>query len=251
MAQKLFSDKILGLSQSSGIITLGVGSVLTIGGQQYTLSANVNLTVPTLAANTLYMIYAVASNGVVSLVQSTNLNSVGPANQNAWKLVGAYYSNGPGTAFGAFITIEGVPTSDSITWTPTSSWSTNVTHSGTYTRVGHMLHYRVRINVTGTPSGNLNSVQVMPAGFTIDSARLLATVDTRTLLMMNMVIKAAGGFTVSGQGEYSTNTSLTISTAPGGTITPTNPGTFANNDGIELFGYAPVTGWDNKPLRDQ
>lgn len=250
MAQKLGNDKILGLSYAANVITLGSGSVLTIGGQQYTLSANVTLTVPTLIANTLYMLYAVVSSGVVSLVQSTNFNSVGPANQSAWKLVGAYYSNGPGTAFGAFIAIEGVPTSDSITWTPSSSWSTNVTHLGLYHRVGHLLYYRIRINITGTPSGNLTSAQIMPTGYTIDTTRLLATVNVSTPLMMNMVIKAAGGFTVSGQGEYLTSTTITISTAPGGTITPTNPGTFVNGDTVELIGFAPVTGWDNKPLRD-
>lgn len=117
MGQKLREDKIGALSHSSGVITLTSSNAspswLTIGGQQYKLTSNRTLALPALTANTLYMVYAVQTGGVVSLVQSTNVNSVGPAGYASWKLVGAYYSNNlVSVSFGGFITIEGVPTGE-------------------------------------------------------------------------------------------------------------------------------------------
>jgi hypothetical protein len=94
--QKLQNDTIGALAQNSGSISLAP-SVLTIGGQQYITTATLFLTVGTLTANALYLIYAVASVGVVSLVSSLNVNSVGPATYTSWKLVGAFYTNASGT----------------------------------------------------------------------------------------------------------------------------------------------------------
>lgn len=116
MGQKLKDDKIGTLSHSSGTISL-TASTLTIGGQQYIVSSLSRLISSdvTLVANTLYMIYAVVSSGVVVMRISTNVNSVGPAGFNSWKLVGAFYAsggnsfNGNTVEFGSFVTIEGPP----------------------------------------------------------------------------------------------------------------------------------------------
>lgn len=123
MAQKLRDDKIGTITQSSGIITMaasaGSPAWLTIGGQQYKVTSALNLTIPTLTANTLYMVYAVQTSGVVSLVQSTNVNSVGPAGFLSWKLVSAYYSDG-NLSFGSFVNITGIPkTLNRITYSGT------------------------------------------------------------------------------------------------------------------------------------
>lgn len=115
-------ERIGTLSHAAGVISLA-SSRITIGGQQYdtsTLSRTISTDV-TLAANTLYMIYAVLVAGVVQLRISTNLNSVGPAGFTTWKLVGAFYSNG-GTyaapsvfALGDFVNINNKPATGWIT----------------------------------------------------------------------------------------------------------------------------------------
>lgn len=94
MGQKLREDKIGAISHLAGVITLEASS-LTIGGQQFktsTLTRTITTDV-TLTANTMYMVYAVQSGGVVSLKISTNVNSVGPAGFVSWKLVGAFNTN--------------------------------------------------------------------------------------------------------------------------------------------------------------
>lgn len=96
MAQKLFNDKIGTATHSTGVISLAA-SKLTIGGQQYITTSSVSRTITndvTLAANTLYMVYAVISGGAVALRISTNVNSVGPAGFSSWKLVGAFDTDG-------------------------------------------------------------------------------------------------------------------------------------------------------------
>ncbi len=118
MAQILQLDKIGSLSQSSGTITLAA-STLTIGGQQYP-TGPLTTAVNTSVGNTRYMIYAIQSGGVVSLTQSTNVNSVGPAGSTSWKLVGAYYTNGlASVGFGSFVNIVGIPKTDRISYLPT------------------------------------------------------------------------------------------------------------------------------------
>lgn len=109
MGQILQTDKIGTLSQSTGTITLtassSVPSYLTIGGQQYQITANLTRTIATdvtLTLQNLYMVYAVLSGGVVVLRVSTNLNSVGPAGFTSWKLVGAFYTD-TAAAFNAFV----------------------------------------------------------------------------------------------------------------------------------------------------
>lgn len=147
MGQKLRDDKIGALSHSGGTIIMAAPAWLTIGGQQYTVTSNLTRAIATditMAANTLYMIYAVNVGGVIQLRISSNVNSVGPAGFTSWKLVGAFYSNGNTLAspvFGSFVNIEGPPqtnnpvrptigmfrNNDGSGWgsTPTCSWSRN------------------------------------------------------------------------------------------------------------------------------
>jgi len=111
MGQVLKADKFNLTKISSSVISLDSGSTVTIGGQQYTLSSSVNLTLSGLAANTLYMVYAVLSGGVVNLIISTNMNSVGPSGYLSWKLIGAFHSISTNT-FSSIINIQGPPVID-------------------------------------------------------------------------------------------------------------------------------------------
>lgn len=112
-------DKIGALTHNSGTITLG-RSTLTIGGQQYRTSAILAVSVPAImTAVTCYYIYAVLFSGSLTLTISTNANSVGPSGYTAWKLVGAFYSNGlSGVTFGSFINLEGPPSTEWFGYDP-------------------------------------------------------------------------------------------------------------------------------------
>jgi hypothetical protein len=99
-------EKIGALSESAGTITLQ-DSHLLIGGQGYD-TGNLDLTIGTASAGTLYMIYAVLDSGSIILVKSTNMNSVGPAGYDSWRLVSAFFVKQADT-FSSFVNIEGVP----------------------------------------------------------------------------------------------------------------------------------------------
>ncbi len=157
MAQVLFADKIGTLSHGSGIITL-TASCLTIGGQQYVNTTSLSRTISTdvtLAANVLYMIYAVRNAGNTELRISTNVNSIGPAGFLSWKLVGAFYSNNLTVPlFGSFVNIEGVPSTslmDIDVTSPNSSWTsvTNFAGKSKYHREGKFLSLVYKVTLAG------------------------------------------------------------------------------------------------------
>jgi hypothetical protein len=137
----------------------------------------------TLVANTLYMVYLVASGGTAALRISTNVNSVGPAGFTSWTLVGAFYSNGA-LSFGSMVTITGVPTSEEISYNPTltSSGGGNITlnatgiipPAGLWTRHGsHMKLYTAFRNGTGgAATGTAGGVKVgLPVNITALNSR--------------------------------------------------------------------------------
>jgi len=117
-------EKIGALTNVGNVISLAA-SVLNVGGQQYTTTSNLTMTASGLTSNGLYMIYAVVESGAVKLVQSANVNSVGPAGYSAWKLVGAFYATWNGSiSFGGFVNIEGVPESG-LYLMGTTTWTAN------------------------------------------------------------------------------------------------------------------------------
>lgn len=111
MGFKQGDDKIGTLTQNSGTISLAA-SLLTIAGQQYRTAVLSRLisTDVTLAANTLYIVYAILNGSTVELRVSANMNSVGPSGFSSagWCIVGAFVS-GSTSAFAAFIPITGLP----------------------------------------------------------------------------------------------------------------------------------------------
>lgn len=105
-------DKIGTVSHSVGVISLQ-SSLLTLGGRQYqtgilsrTISADV-----TLAANTLYFVYAQVVSGVVALRVSVSAPSVYRVANPTAKIVGAFYANMT-PSFGVFVNIDGIPSTE-------------------------------------------------------------------------------------------------------------------------------------------
>lgn len=122
MGFKLLENKVGTLTHSSGTISMGP-SVFMIGGQQYATNgiSRAIASDVTLAADTLYMIYAVSIGGAVQLRFSANPPSNGPVGFISWGLVGSFFSN----SSAAFQSIFAAGGSYSIRQTLTAS-------SGTY-----------------------------------------------------------------------------------------------------------------------
>lgn len=253
MGQKVRQDKIGALSHSAGTISMAatspVPAYLTVGGQQYKIVSDLTLSVGTATANTLYMIYATVSAGVVSLQKSTAVNSVGPGT-DSWKLVGAFYSSAANT-WGSFVTIEGTPESDWVTWTPTGSWTTNTTYTGKYRRLGQSLEIQYRLAVTGAPT-SAGLTFDLPSGFTLDTTNILDTTASRQQLgWVNLL--DSGSATYQGAAMYNTSTTIAanyIDDAGGpaiirGNITQAAPMTFANGDTVNANVLIPIVGWSS------
>lgn len=278
MGQKLRDDKIGALSHSSGVITLTSSTAspswLTIGGQQYKLTSNRTLALPTLTANTLYMIYAVQTAGVVSLVQSTNVNSVGPVGYASWKLVGAYYSNNlVSVSFGNFVTIDGTPTGDWVILNNTvgssfltggvsnPSFGTVATNIVKARRVGRELVYEWDYRQTGA-GGAGSGTYFINVPFTIDWAYHKAS-NTQPYVgnvgYMSVIEETSGQYAGVNNVFLPSNTTTQLAVRLGQV---SNSATM-NQDwsssyshfAVATFEFGlrakfPVVGWSNTPLKD-
>lgn len=67
--------------------------------------------------------------------------------------------------------------SDWIDFTPTSTWTTNVTHTGRYRQVGDEMEYRVEINCTGAPNASILNIN-LPDGHVIDDNKINESIST-------------------------------------------------------------------------
>ena len=263
MPQRFSKIEKIGILTNLGTSAQLTSSKLTIGGQQYS-TGTLTVNYGTLTANTLYMIYATVTVGVVSLVISTNVNSIGPATYNSWKLVGAFYSNGlSSVGFGSFVNIEGAPsclnavdtlptvttsTGTMTNFTPTMKWRRNgSTYSGDY-----------RIVFTGVVGTWTNASISIP--FTVDGAQSAA--DTN-LARFNLSAVDTGSIVYSGWSRLGVNTiafySSSISTHTGDVPVRQNspvfsnvfPFAFGNTDTIMgEYQNIPVLAWSTIPLKD-
>lgn len=256
MGQRQVADKIGTLTGGTSI-TLGA-STLTIGGQQYRNTSSISRLISTdvtLVANGLYMIYAVNNLGNIELRISSNVNSVGPSGFLSWKLVGAFYANGVtgSIAFGSFVNIEGAPTSDWITWTPTGTWTTG-TWTGRKMRNGPNMHYEAGINLSSAPSGNW----AMNLQESMDSARLPSPLLQTYINLGSMSCLAAGNAHGALEVGYNNATQVSgwtmLQTAGAGhnytNVGPTAPMTFQAGDFVQCTFIVPIVGFDNKQLKD-
>ena len=264
MGQKLLDDKIGTLSHSAGVISL-TASRLTIGGQQYTTTSNITRTITTdvtLTANTLYMVYAIVSGGVVGLRVSINVNSVGPAGFNGWKLVGAFYADDlVSVGFGSFVAIDGIPTSETYTSLPTGSWSTNTTYVGKKKRNGEILEMETYVILAGSP-GTPGALTInLP---TLDLTKVAAGTSTDSGTLVGNVKVFDSGISADGYlpGSVTVNSATSVAclaltniSNPTGVngmsrVSHAFPVSFGATGRIVLKFSVPISGWSNTPLKD-
>jgi hypothetical protein len=257
MGRKWFEDVVPAMVKlSSTQVQLPAPAHLTIGGQQYHLTSALSLTLSGLSATTLYMIYAVASAGVVSLVASPNANSVGPVGATSWRLVGAFYSNGS-SQFGSFVTTEGIPQSSFFDTTVTGAWSTNAAYTAKIKRMGGVMQLNVAIQLSGAPTGTL--FVNMPASLNVDVAKLPTPAEPFLAMLKGLCeIRDASANTWTNSRVAGPNTGTTTVIVLGlnsgsnsyAQLTPTFPITFATGDTVAFDVEVPVLEWSITPLKD-
>ncbi len=245
MAQKLFEDKIGALSHNAGIISLAP-SKLTIGGQQYVTTSVLQLVLPALTANALYMLYATVSGGVVSLVQSTNFNSIGPGT-TSWKLVGAYMASDV-AVWGAFVNIEGTPrTQSALTYLPSSTgFGTLSGQACTFARDGKYLLGDLRW-ATGTVVGSVARIG-LPVNLSADTAYLASTTHILGPVLNNSSVQITNAVIITSDSLTNILFNDFNSLSASGRLGNTSP--FASGQIQSCQVRIPISGWDNKSLKD-
>ena len=246
MGQILFSEIVKPLINSSPIITLPSGSILNIGGQQYLVSSAVNLTLSGLTTLNLYMVYAVVTGGAVTLVTSTNNNSVGPGGATSWRLVGAFYAS-TATTVGSFVNIRGVPTTNNTLYTPIFNGLGSPTAVVmNWRRLGDCLEIKGSLTQGTTTAvearigfpGSLLSSASLP---TLSHSGTIATggLSTSTVTPLMLVEPSVNYFTL-GFYQGTTNSLLKQNGNAGFLTGPTGISSYA----------IPITGWFNTALED-
>lgn len=263
MGQILRPELIKPLTQNSPTqISLPSGSVINIGGQQYKTSAAIVLNLSGLVANGLYMVFAVVSGGVVSLVASQNFNSIGPVGYAAWKLVGAFYAN-MSLTFGNFVTTDGVPTFSPITMTSIIEAVTSNPTKGTvttdvlsYGRLGKFMKMTATyVQTTSGTAGSGTYLWKLPTGLTLDANGItIAANRFQGLCGFSVTDTGAGGTRPRGNmvAYDATHLAMTL-----GNLTEDAEfvaSTFRSLSDVDrrysFDATVPIAEWSNTPLKD-
>lgn len=261
MGQVLRQDKIGQLTHSSGNIIMAASvaspAYLTIGGRQYTVTSNLSVALPSMAANTRYQVFAVQSGGVVSLQISLNENSVGPAGFLSWKLIGSLYSNGMSpVAFGSFVNIKGAPETDVIDYNPTiNNFGTTTSVVARWRRSGDNLEGSAGFT-SGTHAAAPGSIS-LPSNFSLQATKL--TRNNLTSAVGSVVGHWGGGNASFHGGPVITapasNSSLVYhaseyAASSASPLTATNANSIDSNSAYEFTFRVPIAGWSNTPIED-
>ena len=163
---------------------------------------------------------------------------VNSTNASAYDLYFDEFKLGPAAQISAPIVTEWQQ------FTPTGTWTTNTTYTGSYRRVGDSLEMQVAVTLAGAPNATTLTVN-LPPGLTIDTAKLAdsgTTADNLGYAFLVDVSSAAGR--TSAVLVYNNSTSFTFLIDSAGVINSTAPFTWASTDEVRFFTKAiPISGW--------
>lgn len=147
----------------------------------------------------------------------------------------------------------GTPITDWQAFTPTGTWTTNVTYTGRYRRVGDTLHAQVFIVMSGAPSPVTNLYLNLPNGLTIDTSKFLPAtsgVGTTTNVfgtgktfnggsnVTNLLLNWAGTNLI-GVGYENT------AAGQAANVTPSAPFAYVSTSTISVEYMVPIQGWSS------
>lgn len=144
------------------------------------------------------------------------------------------------------------PDANGVQWTsftPTSSWVSNATHTGQYRCDGDQLQVQTNIALTGAPTAATLHIN-LPTGFTIDSSKVTGASAFRKIFTSSGYVRDdSAGSNLPAQVMYNDTTSVDVVMASGttglggslGAVTNTSPFTFATSDVVNVEYSVPVT----------
>lgn len=234
MGQLILPDNIPPLIKAStttctlASTNMGQPTRITIGGQQYKLSSTLTLNTATTglggldtgalgSAFQLYYVYACTNtSGVVGLVASLTGPSTGPSGfTSRYQLVGAFYVSDT-AVIGSTITINGTAETDWISFTPTSTWISNATHTGRMKRRSNVMDMDLLISLTGAPTATSLTFN-MPGSFQMDETSMATETAARKPVSLYGQIRGTGsssyaaGLVHIGSGNPSTLDAVVLS----------------------------------------
>ncbi len=144
--------------------------------------------------------------------------------------------------------LYGSPVTDWNSFTPTSTWVSNVTHTGQWRRVGDSMEVRANLAVTGTPTNTTLDIN-LPSGYSIDTAKVSGFAQFKVPL--GLAVGWDGGanypFEVTYTGSATAVRILSISAsssfAQGNNLNSTSPFSWASGTNINANFVVPIVGW--------
>lgn len=137
------------------------------------------------------------------------------------------------------------PVGGPTTWTPTGSWVSNVTYTGTYVRTGTRMRANVLISITGAVTATSLTVN-LPSGLTIDSSVVGIAqykfnygkgTGYQSPTASNLVVLSNGSTSAVALG-YQSATSGVISL-----VSNSAPATWANGNSVSFWFEVPIAEW--------
>lgn len=135
-------------------------------------------------------------------------------------------------------------------WTPTGSWSTNTTYTGSYRREGDMGYFTVKIALAGAPTA-ANLTVNLPGSHTIDTTKLPGYDSTFKEVGLASFFDTSASAGYTGMACYNSTTSVKVminaQAIHAGTVFTrilacdnTSPVTFASGDMVTLTFKVPI-----------
>ena len=135
-----------------------------------------------------------------------------------------------------------------VSFTPTGSWTTNTTYTGSWRRVGNFIEIRNTLILSGAPNAVILTVNI-PSGLTIDTADYPSGKPGPS--GQTYTIDAGVGTYSGGVNQNNTTSVYPLARNANATyamdtaITSTIPITYANTDEIRIFYRAAIVGWND------
>lgn len=145
---------------------------------------------------------------------------------------------------GPGVNVQGAVVGEWQSFTPTGSWTSNVTYSGFKRRVGSSLECVVKAIATGTPSPGVGFRITIPDSLTINTSALIAEATDQPL--GDAVILDSGSGRFNAYVRYSSSsptTTVELYTSSDTLVSTTSPMTWTTNDKIIMRFTVPIAEW--------
>jgi hypothetical protein len=210
-----------------------------------------NGTVIQLAPYSLPNSDAVASNFTGTFQASSNSTSYRLCWHCATTTTNSYVVKFDNVVISPTTVVYGAAVTDAISFTPTGTWSTNTTYTGTYYRVGAYATFDVKVAVAGAPTAATFKLN-LPSGFAVDETKL-AIVGGSATQVGEAWVRDFGTTSFEGKVRYTAGDNTLVDVvvdAVSGTniigtssVTQLVPMTWAASDSMTLRFSIPIVGW--------